>query len=668
MISVKKNFNEVPEILRSELAEKAIRQLLELKKVIERKENRYDIHQTVKQSLHEIYHGKCAYCESYIEVTTLNVEHYRPISKYYWLRYEWSHLLPLCNACHHARPAHFPIEGTPVDSPQQSRLEWHADSHSFLAEKPLLLNPEIDHPEQYLQFDTNGRIYPKDGLSTHQTKRAETTIQVFNQNRQPLVLARKAKIDFFLNNFKIQILNYLKNQEKGPLDHSIFKILFESAFTGLRQSAKPESDYSLLGLNMLDNFNAFFTDRISGEKNQQILTRAYEIFIKQSELLIKSASQSHFFNKRQSLPYAIKQIQIVNYKGIIKTGIAGIPEDTKWIFLTGENGFGKTNILQALLIGLYGERDGNTLLTEGDCQIGLEFLNRDHTQINNLNNPLEFESFTHFAAYGPSRLEIQTPLTKNISEDRSSLTYGLFNANGILLNIESELSRWYFKDKRRYEKIKQILLKLLPHIADLSVDSKTDEILYYEKEPSENGRVYDKPLTFNQLASGYQSLIAIVGDMLLRLIQQQQVNEIDELSGIVLIDEFDLHFHPKWQRELPNKLSALFPKIQFIASTHSIIPFLGAPKESVFLKVTRNKKEGVKLTRVDIDIQNLLPNAILTSPLFDFEQLIPDDYSRIRTEDSYDDIRLNDAITRKLKELAEREGDYPDDLFKMAKT
>lgn len=154
------------------------------------------------------------------------------------------------------------------------------------------------------------------------------------------------------------------------------------------------------------------------------------------------------------------------------------------------------------------------------------------------------------------------------------------------------------------------MLKLLPHIADLSVDSKTDEILYYEKEPS--GRVYDKPLTFYQLASGYQSLIAIVGDMLLRLLQQQQTNEIEELSGIVLIDEFDLHFHPKWQRDLPNKLSTLFPQIQFIASTHSIIPFLGAPKESVFLKVTKN--EGVKLTRVDINIKNLLPNAILTSP------------------------------------------------------
>jgi len=58
---------------------------------------------------------------------------------------------------------------------------------------------------------------------------------------------------------------------------------------------------------MLDNFKAFFTDRI-GEKNQQILTKAYDIFIKQSELLIKSASPSHFFNNRQSLPYAIKQL------------------------------------------------------------------------------------------------------------------------------------------------------------------------------------------------------------------------------------------------------------------------------------------------------------------------------------------------------------------------
>jgi len=209
MISVKKNFNDIPEILRSQEVEKAIRQLLKLKKVINKPENPYDTYQTVKQSLYEIYNGKCAYCESYIEVTTLNVEHYRPQSKYYWLRYEWSHLLPLCNACHYAKDAQFPIEGTAIESPQQNQLEWQANSHSFLAEKPLLLNPEIDYPEQYLQFDMNGRISPKEGLSAYQTKRAETTIYVFDLNRQPLVLARKAKIDFFFNNFKIQILNYL---------------------------------------------------------------------------------------------------------------------------------------------------------------------------------------------------------------------------------------------------------------------------------------------------------------------------------------------------------------------------------------------------------------------------------------------------------------------------
>ena len=75
-------------------------------------------------------------------------------------------------------------------------------------------------------------------------------------------------------------------------------------------------------------------------------------------------------------------------------------------------------------------------------------------------------------------------------------------------------------------------------------------------------------------------------------------------------------------------LSELFPKIQFIASTHSVIPFLGTPKKSVFLKATKTQEEDIKITRVEIDIQNLLPNAILTSPLFDFEQLMSLNHNR----------------------------------------
>ena len=48
-----------------------------------------------------------------------------------------------------------------------------------------------------------------------------------------------------------------------------------------------------------------------------------------------------------------------------------------------------------------------------------------------------------------------------------------------------------------------------------------------------------------------------------------------------MIDELDLHLHPQWQRTIVESLRTAFPKIQFIASTHSPIPLLGAPNNSI---------------------------------------------------------------------------------------
>ncbi|EDN71091.1 hypothetical protein BGP_3432 [Beggiatoa sp. PS] len=45
--------------------------------------------------------------------------------------------------------------------------------------------------------------------------------------------------------------------------------------------------------------------------------------------------------KKKILPCAIQQISIENYQGIVKTRLTDIPVDTQWIFLTGDNGFGK---------------------------------------------------------------------------------------------------------------------------------------------------------------------------------------------------------------------------------------------------------------------------------------------------------------------------------------
>jgi predicted ATP-binding protein involved in virulence len=144
------------------------------------------------------------------------------------------------------------------------------------------------------------------------------------------------------------------------------------------------------------------------------------------------------------------------------------------------------------------------------------------------------------------------------------------------------------------------------------------KILYIEKEPTEDGDTYT-PVTFEQLASGFRSLILMVGDMMIRLFKSQPtINEPSELAGIVIIDELDLHWHPKLQRELPKLLSSIFPKVQFIASTHSLVPLLGAPENSVFLQVNRTKEAGITVERITEDIGTFSADKLLRD-VFDLD-------------------------------------------------
>ncbi len=54
-------------------------------------------YEDIKEKLINIYNDKCAYCES--KERRLQVEHFRPKSKYYWLAYSWDNLLLSCSAC-----------------------------------------------------------------------------------------------------------------------------------------------------------------------------------------------------------------------------------------------------------------------------------------------------------------------------------------------------------------------------------------------------------------------------------------------------------------------------------------------------------------------------------------------------------------------------------------
>ena len=102
-----------------------------------------------------------------------------------------------------------------------------------------------------------------------------------------------------------------------------------------------------------------------------------------------------------------------------------------------------------------------------------------------------------------------------------------------------------------------------------------DEVLYDFRLGSLVARNQDAQLPFDMLSDGVRNVLAMVGDIAYRaatLNPHLREEAAAKTPGIVLIDEIDLHLHPLWQREVVDDLRDVFPALQFVATTHS--PFI----------------------------------------------------------------------------------------------
>ncbi|HDR4858359.1 AAA family ATPase [Bacillus thuringiensis] len=99
-------------------------------------------------------------------------------------------------------------------------------------------------------------------------------------------------------------------------------------------------------------------------------------------------------------------------------------------------------------------------------------------------------------------------------------------------------------------------------------DVKHHKLMVFKK----NG---EDPIPFELLSDGYRSVVGLVADLASRMAMLNPFlgDDVCKLTpGVVLIDEIDLHLHPKWQRKIVKDLKRAFPKVQFIVTTHS--PFI----------------------------------------------------------------------------------------------
>ncbi|AWX98611.1 ATPase [Marinomonas primoryensis] len=123
------------------------------------------------------------------------------------------------------------------------------------------------------------------------------------------------------------------------------------------------------------------------------------------------------------------------------------------------------------------------------------------------------------------------------------------------------------KEPAMLKVVREAILGCIEKATNLRYDPKREELLL----TLENG----EPQPFSTLSDGQRCVLALVADIAQKaatLNPYMGEEVLTKTEGVVLIDELDLHLHPRWQRRVIEDLRTTFPKIQFICTTHS--PFL----------------------------------------------------------------------------------------------
>lgn len=192
----------------------------------------------VKRQLELIYHGKCAFCNQIPKGSSLQVEHFRPKNGvkneihtgYYWLGYEWTNLLYACGNCNSVKNTNFPLFPgiARVNNPTWTAInEFDLNdclntSTILKNEEYVLLNPEIDNPEESIFYEIDGKI-------SYLDIRGKISIKNYNLNRDELYLdGRKKLLNNLIKKIAKRFLKFTSGEiSEKSLNSEIIDIIVE---------------------------------------------------------------------------------------------------------------------------------------------------------------------------------------------------------------------------------------------------------------------------------------------------------------------------------------------------------------------------------------------------------------------------------------------------------
>ena len=168
--------------------------------------------------------------------------------------------------------------------------------------------------------------------------------------------------------------------------------------------------------------------------------------------------------------------------------------------------------------------------------------------------------------------------------------------------------------------------------------------VYYSEQDKQRMRI---PL--NQLSDGYKGMISLVADIAYRMATlnpQLGTEVLPKGDGLVLLDEVDLQLHPAWQQKVIDNLMNIFPKVQFIVSTHA--PAIISSVKTDKLRILSNKEVCMTANQVyGKDVNSVMKEIMGVNDRPDQFVELFEKFYRLLSEKKYDDAG---AVLDKLDE------------------
>ena len=308
-------------------------------------------------------------------------------------------------------------------------------------------------------------------------------------------------------------------------------------------------------------------------------------------------------------PYPhVRSLKVRNFKGIAKLDL---PLNESLTLLAGVNGMGKTSVIESLLAAAtgvwswlapdgeeawfsptgdlvrYGAREGKVtleLMIEDNIGAAVEFTVSTNglTDRNIIENKALAERYE-----AVSRLPLVVYYDQNrIGGLETESRFGSETNRKAALNTTphslSDFRNWFFEKEgdqarealersdlayadpevRAVQEVLKTIAGGSPELRSRKPDGSMDRMLFLRKEGS-----FDVPFEF--LSGGEQAYFLLAVDLARRLLLEFPGSTLSETPGFICIDEIELHLHPAWQREILTTLMDLFPRCQFVVSTHS---------------------------------------------------------------------------------------------------